>query len=77
MGNSVGQFSLFCENRPVLGLTLCYENLTSSLIFFGLVRINQGIKIFNFFNFTGQFLHIRQDLVFEFGFHNPIIAFFS
>jgi hypothetical protein len=50
---SVGQFSLFCENQLGPVWTWCYENLISSLItFFGLVRTDQGINIFNFFKLT-------------------------
>jgi len=51
---NVGWFSLFCENRPVLVLTSCYENLISLLIYFvfWLVGTDQGIKGFNFFKFT-------------------------
>jgi hypothetical protein len=61
---SVGPSSLFWENQLVSVLTWCYENLISSLICFGLVRIDQGIKNNNFFKLSsgsqiGQFSHIQ------------------
>jgi hypothetical protein len=57
-------FFFLCQNRPVSVFTLCYENLISSLIFFGLVRIDKGVKILNFFKFAWffslrWFLHIQ------------------
>jgi len=49
----LGGSHFFCENRSVPVLTLCYENLIGSLVFWGgLVRPNQVIKIFIFSKFT-------------------------
>jgi hypothetical protein len=38
----------FGQNQPVSVFTLCYENLISSLIILGLLRIDKGVKILNF-----------------------------
>jgi hypothetical protein len=51
---SVGRFSFFCENRLVLVLTFCYENLIGSLIycFFLAIGTDQVIKILKYSKFT-------------------------
>jgi len=64
---SVGRFSLFCENRLIPVLTLCYKNLIGSHIyiymcvcvcvcvcvcFFGLMRTDHVLRIFIFSKFT-------------------------
>jgi hypothetical protein len=36
---SVGRFSLFCANWPVPVLTLCYENLIGSLLYYYYIYI--------------------------------------
>jgi hypothetical protein len=72
---SIGRFSFFCENRPVLVHWWCYENLIGSLvhIFFGLVRTNQVIKFFKLTRFSDKLVLIYKTTT---DFHNLIIKFF-
>ncbi len=72
--SNVGRFQFFlCQNRPVSVFTLRYENLINSLVFFGLVRIEKGVKILKISKFTQLF--IKVGLAYTYGhFLHPIFT---
>jgi len=49
---SVGRFSFFCENRPVLVLSWCYENLIGSLIYILFLGWWVPVRLLHFFVFS-------------------------